>query len=261
MKISAIVTCYESAATIGITLASLRGQCHQPDEIIVTDDGSSKPTCTYVENLLTAISKHTPIETHFITHKRTTPYRLNTIRNTGISESTGDLVFLVDGDIMVPENILEEHHAVHMTLSDTGSKAYVSCVRKNISGDGTITEGRVSEWGHQLDRFLLSKNWYELNLDPEQTLSQASFLRKDWQDIGGFDPDFDGHWGFDEVEFAYRLKTIGTILTSHGIVYHIDQGAGAGNRDYSRNKELYKRKRAEWLEKKAADNPAMQFLK
>ena len=84
-----------------------------------------------------------------------------------------------------------------------------------------------------------------MNLEPEQTLSQATFLKNDWERVGRFDADFDGHWGFDEIEFAYRLKKVGVWLTCHGLVYHIDEGPGAGNREESRNKQLYMNKTAE----------------
>ena len=242
MKITAVITCYESNSTIGLTLMSLFGQVRRPDEIIVTDDGSSGESCNFVSNLLSTINQSSNIRTAFVTHKRTTPYRLNTIRNTGIQKATGDLVFLVDGDILVPRDFLLEHEKIHKSVTKNNNTALVSCVRKNITHAGLIEEGRISAWGHELDRYLGSNDWSDMNLEPEQTLSQATFLKRDWQRVGCFDVDFDGHWGFDEVEFAYRLKKSGVQLTCHGRVYHIDEGPGAGSRDFSRNSQLYKSK-------------------
>jgi hypothetical protein len=37
----AVTTCYVSTTTIGLTLMSLFGQMRRPDEIVITDDGSS----------------------------------------------------------------------------------------------------------------------------------------------------------------------------------------------------------------------------
>ena len=245
MKTTAVITCYESTTTIGLTLMSLLGQMRRPDEIVVTDDGSSDATCSYVKGALNTISASSEIESRFLTHERTTPYRLNTIRNSGIQSATGDLVFLVDGDILVPRNFLLEHEKIHENVISKGESALVSCVRRNITHDGEIGEGRKSEWGHKLDQFLNSNDWFDLNLEPEQTLSQATFLKKDWERVGHFDVDFDGHWGFDEIEFAYRMKQAGIWLTCHGLVYHIDEGPGAGNRDECRNSQLYKKKISE----------------
>jgi glycosyltransferase involved in cell wall biosynthesis len=242
MKISAIVTCYESTATIGLTLMSLFGQTRQPDEIIVTDDGSSESTCEFIDEILGTISVAGDIHCDFVTHERTTPYRLNTIRNDGIEAASGELLFLVDGDILVPRGFLFEHERIHEGILTQGGSAFVSCVRKNITRGGEISEGRNSEWGHKLDQRLLSHVWSELDLEPEETLSQATFLKNDWERVGRFDTDFDGHWGFDEIEFAWRLKQAGVRLTCHGLVYHVDEGPGAGNRDAGRNRLLYQRK-------------------
>lgn len=245
MKITAVVTCYESTATIGLTLMSLFGQVRRPDEIIVTDDGSNEATCSFVKAILSTMSQSGGIETGFVTHKRTSPYRLNTIRNSGIKKALGDLIFLVDGDILVPRNFLLEHEKIHESMTKKGGSALVSCVRKNITHEGEIKEGRKSKWGHELDRFLYSNDWCNMDLEPEQTLSQATFLKRDWERVGRFDVDFDGYWGFDEIEFSYRLKKEGVRLTCHGLVYHIDEGPGAGNRDENRNSQLYRDKTVE----------------
>jgi GT2 family glycosyltransferase len=130
-------------------------------------------------------------------------------------------------------------------VSKENRSALVSCIRKNITPGGAIEEGRKSAWGHELDRTLCSAEWSDLDLQPEQTLSQATFFKRDWERVGCFDAAFDGHWGFDEVEFAYRLKKAGVQLTCHGLVYHIDEGPGAGNRDGSRNEQLYMSKMTE----------------
>ncbi len=244
MKITAVITCYESTKTIGLTLMSLFGQTRRPDEIIVSDDGSHDATCSFIKTLLAGISQSSGIKSEFVTHKRSTPYRLNTIRNKGIQNATGDLIFLLDGDIQVPRNFLAEHEEIHERVMKKGGSALVSCVRKNIAPGGEIEEGRKSAWGHELDRFLYSNDWSELDLEPEQTLSQSTFLKKDWERVGHFDVDFDGHWGFDEIEFAFRLKKAGVRLTCHGLVYHIDEGPGAGNRDERRNSQLYRDKTA-----------------
>jgi len=221
---------------------SLFGQTRKPDEIIVTDDGSCEKTCSYIKGILNTMSQSSGIRTEFVSHKRTSPYRLNTIRNNGIKKASGNLIFLVDGDILVPRDFLIGHEEIHEIVLKKGGSALVSCVRKNITRGGLIEESRKSKWGHELDRYLFSNNWFDMNLEPEQTLSQATFLKRDWEHVGPFDVDFDGYWGFDEVEFAYRLKKAGVQLTCHGLVYHIDEGPMAGNRDCTRNSKLYKRK-------------------
>lgn len=147
MKITTVITCYESTTTIGLTLMSLFGQTRRPDEIIVTDDGSTEATCNFVKRTLATISQSSGIKSGIITHKRTTPYRLNTIRNNGIQKASGNLVFLVDGDILVPRDFLLEHEKVHEKVMSKSGSALVSCVRKNITHAGEVEEGRKSAWG------------------------------------------------------------------------------------------------------------------
>ena len=208
----------------------------------MTDDGSSAEACRYVENLLQNIEQAGNIRCRFLTHLRTSPYRLNTIRNRGIEQANGALILLLDGDMLLPKGFLGAHLEVHAELAGLGQRGYVSSTRKNLCPNGELQESRFSRWGHELDRFLQGQDWRELDLDPKQILSQATFHRSDWEQVGGFDPDFDGYWGFDEVEFAWRLKLAGVRLTCHGQLIHIDEGPGAGNRDCTRNQALYKAK-------------------
>jgi GT2 family glycosyltransferase len=194
------------------------------------------------------------METRFTSHERKSPYRLNTVRNNGISLATGQLIFLVDGDILVPRNFLYEHENIHKLLSYQHKKALVSCMRMNITPEGSVVPTGVSEWCRRRDQYLSSRQWHQMDLKPEYTVSQSTFLKSDWDKVGGFDGDFDGYWGFDEIEFAFRLKKSGVLLTSHGIVHHIDEGPGAGNRNCDRNALLYKKKKEEWARRQQKQN-------
>ncbi|CAN5448801.1 hypothetical protein BH10ACT7_BH10ACT7_04320 [soil metagenome] len=40
----------------------------------------------------------------------------------------------------------------------------------------------------------------------------ASVSRSAWAKIGGFDQVFDGRWGYEDTEFAYRLSRAGTVF-------------------------------------------------
>jgi len=46
--------------------------------------------------------------------------------------------------------------------------------------------------------------------------------RADLKSVGGFDEDFDGYWGYEDIEFGYRMWACGAKLRylSTSFVYH-----------------------------------------
>ncbi len=50
----------------------------------------------------------------------------------------------------------------------------------------------------------------------------VAFRKLDAEAVGLFDPTFDGYWGYEDIEFGYRLYKSGVKLAynAEGIVYH-----------------------------------------
>ncbi len=92
MKVSIAMATYNGARFVRAQLDSFASQTRRPDELVVTDDGSSDETVAIVEQF--AQDAPFPVEVH------RNPERLNYSRNfeRAISLCTGDIIFLSDQD-------------------------------------------------------------------------------------------------------------------------------------------------------------------
>lgn len=234
LKVTAVITCYESADTLGLTVMSLVNQTEKPYEIIVTDDGSSEETCSYIKNVLDSI-KHHGIRTQFITHPRTAPYRLNTIRNNAIHHATGDLIFITDGDTIIPKEIIARHRQIH---AKSAKPLFLACLRKDLHGDGKL--GNLSDWWESYVNNTENKSWEEIDLQPTYATATGSYRKELCEKVGAYNEAFNGNWGFDDTEFGFRLKTLGGARVSvNGTICHIPHETSLGSRDAIINRDLF----------------------
>ena len=88
-RVSVIIPCYNHAATIGKTLASLFAQTYPDVEVVVVDDGST-------DDLDSALAPHQGKFRLVRQENRGGPVA----RNRGFRESSGDLVLFSDADIV-----------------------------------------------------------------------------------------------------------------------------------------------------------------
>lgn len=234
LKVSAIISCYESADTIGQTIMSLVNQSEKPYEIVVTDDGSSEETCKYINSLLDVVGHH-GILTQFITHARTAPYRLNTIRNNAIRHARGELIFITDGDTIIPKNIIAQHRQIH---AKSEKPLFLACLRKDLHGDGDLRN--ISKWWEGFVNNTGSKEWNEIDLQAIFATATASYRKEICEWVGFYNESFNGNWGFDDTEFGFRMKTIaGARVTVHGTICHIPHETTLGSREGTINRRLY----------------------
>jgi hypothetical protein len=67
------------------------------------------------------------------------------------------------------------------------------------------------------------------------------FRREDALTIGGYDEAYDGRWGFEDIDFAYRLITDGGVIPRYGTGLHVyhqeddDEKAYSARTDKSSN--------------------------
>lgn len=99
-KISIAMTSYNASRYIGEQLQSFVAQTRLPDELVITDDGSTDATPEIVENFARAA----PFEVRYVRN----PVNLGVNANFGLAVSlaTGDLVFISDhDDVWFPEKL------------------------------------------------------------------------------------------------------------------------------------------------------------
>jgi tetratricopeptide (TPR) repeat protein len=234
LNVTAVISCYESADTIGQTIMSLVNQTERPYEIVVTDDGSSEETCRYIRGLLDVVAHH-GILTQFVTHARIAPYRLNTIRNNAIRHARGELIFITDGDTIIPKNIIAQHRHIHAASE---KPLFLACLRKDLHGNGELRD--LSKWWESFVENSANKEWNEIDLQAIFATATASYRKDVCESVGCYNEAFNGHWGFDDTEFGFRMKTLAAArVTVSGTICHIPHETSLGAREGTVNRKRY----------------------
>ncbi|MEK7637759.1 MAG: glycosyltransferase [Patescibacteria group bacterium] len=111
-RVAIIIPAYQSADTIGATLASVNRQTYQPSEVIVVDDGST-------DDLLGALSTVQPNISLIRQKNAGAP----AARNAGFERSTGDYVLFLDADTVLEPSAVHKM-VVALTTHPVASYAY-----------------------------------------------------------------------------------------------------------------------------------------
>jgi len=136
MKISVAMATYNGSRYIREQLESIAAQTRQPDELIVSDDGSTDETTSIVRNF----AKNVSFEVILLEHQE----RLGVSKNfeQAIARTSGELVFLCDqDDIWFPEKIavmteyFTSHPGIHIAIHDC----------KFLFGDGNMQGGSMTK--------------------------------------------------------------------------------------------------------------------
>jgi glycosyltransferase involved in cell wall biosynthesis len=157
-----------------------------PVEVIVVVDGSTDGTAEALAQL------HCPVPLRVIEQDNR---GLAAARNRGAAESSGEILFFLDDDMICEPDMLDQHARMYRDGADA--------VAGNIplhpdSPPGILTEAiataAVLPAGTQIDPFHICGG-------------QLSVTRVAFDALGGFDEEFcsDGAYGDEDVEFAIRL--------------------------------------------------------
>lgn len=134
MKISIAMTSYNASRYIGEQLQSFAVQTRLPDELVITDDGSTDAT----PEIVAAFARSVPFEVRYIRN----PVNLGLHANFGrtVSLATGEIVFMSDDDdVWFPDKLATVEAAF-----DADPQALVIINDQVIANaDGTLTDRTV----------------------------------------------------------------------------------------------------------------------
>lgn len=189
-------------------------------EVVIVDDGSTEPLDCEAEGFRTI---HMPVKVGPLSP--VTPW------NVGAKEARGDLLALSCVEILHINPVLEEMAA---QLEELGPKGYVMAA---------AWCPEMKEWHcHTIGR---SSGAPEM---PEGFgRSFLSMLRKDlYMEVGGFDEVFRDGAGWEDLDFAIRLKNAGAVplIRDDLIVIHPKTGAKTvwPHGAFARNKAIYQQR-------------------
>lgn len=176
--VSVVIPCYNSGATLGQTVASLRAQTWPNLEIIVIDDGSSDPATVAVLDELAGVRL-----------MRQANAGLPAARNAGFRAATGAYVLPLDADDWLEPEAVER--LMDGLRHDPGATFAYSYLQLEGEARGVLAK---------------SYNFFEqlfLNQMPYCLLMP----RTAWAAVGGYDESM--RKGYEDWEFNIRLGAAG----------------------------------------------------
>ncbi|WP_293961457.1 glycosyltransferase [uncultured Fusobacterium sp.] len=219
MKISVIVPVYNRLEHLRALCLCLIKQEEKPDELIISDDGSSEKVMDFIEDLFPKMDfkvKHI--------YQKDLGFRKTRALNNGVREAEGDVLVFCDQDLIFPESHIKnikkeikrgiflmgrpystnenekntivfnlEKNKSYMESIDIIPKEYVISVRKTLKKD---KNRRI------LNKIGLNKRGIKL-----VGMSYAMY-KEDYIAVNGYDEKYMG-WGFEDDDFGNRLMVFG----------------------------------------------------
>lgn len=240
-----VITTYNSAKVLKVTLRSVLNQSRRPDELIIADDGSTDDTKELVEafrQMFHGTVRHVwqPNE----------GYRRSTILNKAIAASTSDYIITIDNDVILHRHFVRDHceHAKQGHFA-AGRRAYI---KEKAAGE--IKDGRR----HNIPSFSSEHIWkgnYALRVPWLAPLlkgrhstscrrlmgSNMAFWKSDFVAVNGFEEAFRG-WGFEDRELCHRFYAAGIkriSLCNTAIQWHLDHPVRSNHERLALNEALF----------------------
>jgi GT2 family glycosyltransferase len=147
------------------------------------------------------------------------------------------VVIFIDADIMCPSGFIKAHvnaHKRNMKSART-SKLLILGGRENVD----LEEGRVHK------DYRLSGEWARGDRKIWEFMGGSNFsiMREDLRKVGEFDRNYDGAWGYEDTDLAYRALEEGVKIEflPDILVYHMHH-TPTGMAKQKRNREYFHKK-------------------
>jgi glycosyltransferase involved in cell wall biosynthesis len=183
-KVSIIVPTYNSSATLGECLQSIKEQTYTNIEIIVVDNNSKDDTKEVAKKFTSKVFNKGP--------ERCTQ------RNYGVEQSTGKYVAIIDSDMNLSKEVMTQ------CVEQMQHKGIVGVVIPEESfGKGFWAQCKKLERS-----FYVGVSWME---------AARFFKKSDFTKIGGYDEDMVSG---EDWDFSQRMQKHGTIGRIQAYIYH-----------------------------------------
>lgn len=199
--VSVVIPTYGGGQYLGRCIESVLNQTYPYIEVIVVDDnGIGTPNQVVTEQIMTKYKENSRVR--YICHK--VNINGSAARNTGVRNSSGRYIALLDDDdVFYPQNI-EEHMRVLPYLSDDYALSY-------CGHDEYIDDKKLRE----VCRLFSGQDLYGLFLHKIVVGSTSMCIRRStWESLGGFDESFFRHqdWEFSaRLMSQYKVKALSHI--------------------------------------------------
>lgn len=213
MKLSLIITTYNSPKFLKLVLDSVRAQVVLPDEVIVADDGSGDETHAMIK----AEQSDFPVPLIHV-WQEDKGFRAAKSRNNGIKISSGDYIVFIDGDILLDRRFVKDHRLLAQKGTFVqGRRVHLNEKRtKEIVQEMVLPKLTIFSNGVMLNRIhlfhsLFFRTLYRKGTTPKgDSIITANFgvWKDDLYKVNGFNEKF-VDWGREDSELGIRLINAG----------------------------------------------------
>jgi glycosyltransferase involved in cell wall biosynthesis len=185
-SVSVVITTFNRPQLLRTTLESFVTQVFEDYEVVVIDDGSDAETPALCN--AACCPNRRPIRYFKLNRDRTQGYN-NPARpnNAGIRQAQGDIIILQNAEVK---------HGANQEVIQRMSQ---------LVGTSNAVFSQVEA----LNEYGMGKDWYVHPVNNPRPFFFCGALRKDiFEGLRGFDEDYQ-YYGFDDNDFADRLKSIG----------------------------------------------------
>jgi glycosyltransferase involved in cell wall biosynthesis len=220
--ISVIVCTYNRASSLGKTLESLRQMTVPPDlkwELILVDNNSTDKTRTIVQEF----SQTSGLNVHYVFEPQK---GLSHARNTGIANSTGEIIAFIDDDVRVAPEWLRELEHTFREFDCTGAGGRITPVWDGIIRPKWFaTAGPYFLGGGPVPLFDYGDKPKQITAPPVG--ANMAFRKSAFEKYGLFRPDLGpgGSLGTqlgDDFDFGLRLLRARdkVVYSPRAVVFH-----------------------------------------
>ncbi|GKU76565.1 glycosyltransferase family 2 protein [Paenibacillus sp. L3-i20] len=226
MDVSIIIPVYNKMEQLERTLYFVQSQntSARSFEVIVVDDGSTEPVKQIVDSFAERI-----VNLKYIYLERNKKSCRSLTRNTGIRESSGNIIVFLDCGIVIPDFFVEK---VVDRIGDSSNMVLYHYILGAFTDpnkeDMSVIEGvHPANLAHVCEKLKYDPGWEDLRtshfelinndlgrMDVPWTMGWSgavSASRSIVLQTGGFDETMKG-WGAEDTDFSYRLHKEGALM-------------------------------------------------
>ena len=235
LPITLAMVSYNKQDTVALSIESAAKGSMKPDFLVISDDGSNDGTPQIAER----VAKQHGIPCRVIHNLRVGRYRLQTMRNTVVSNALNGVIFISDSDCIFGEHCIESHWEVHR------QHPFAICTGPRYEYL-TGNSGPFKSTFQTLEYAHFPAGHYCTPVG-----ANHSFRKSTWKRIGGFDRAYEGAYGMDEFSFSLAAERAGAVCVSDpgAYLFHIPHDTLFGGRAAFRNigvfDETYRRNHIE----------------
>jgi glycosyltransferase involved in cell wall biosynthesis len=164
-------------------------------------------------------------------------YRLNSLRNSGVRLASCEHVVILDADCVPQPSYFSGHDAI-----------YAHNVA--VAAGGEVISVGFTDYYDEDGKAMIHEDLRKKGLKGGDTCpirwndafgGNISFPKSVWEKIGGFDEDYNGCWGFDDLDYAYRAgkKDVKIVAHRESLVRHYRHPVRKDNNLKNRNNRLF----------------------